>query len=285
MFRREAADSRAEQARRSSWKGATMEYLLSMACMVLLPTRPRTALRTETIEYKQDGAALEGYLAYDGSIKGPRPGVLVVHEWWGINDYIKRRTEHVAELGYLALAADIYGKDHRAKTREEAMALAGAFRSGPDRTLLRARANAGLNTLKKHPLTDPKRVAAIGYCFGGTAVLELARSGADITGIVSFHGGLGTPEPADAKNIRGTVLVLTGADDPSARPDQVIAFEDEMRRAGVDWYLVSFANAVHGFTNPANGTDNSRGVAYNEKADTRSWQAMKDFFGEIFKEQ
>ena len=262
-----------------------MEYLLSMACMVLLSTRPRSALRTEIIEYKQDGAVLEGYLAYDGSIKGPRPGVLVAHEWWGINDYVKRRTEQVAELGYLALAADIYGKDNRAKTREEAMALAAAFRRGPDRTLLRARANAGLNTLKKHPLTDPKRVAAIGYCFGGTAVLELARSGADITGIVSFHGGLGTPEPADAKNIRGTVLVLTGADDPSARPDQVIAFEDEMRRAGVDWYLVSYANAVHGFSNPANGTDNSRGVAYNEKADLRSWQAMKDFFGEIFKEQ
>lgn len=262
-----------------------MEYLLSMACMVLLPTRRRVALRTETIEYSQDGAALEGYLAYDDSVKRPRPGVLVIHEWWGINDYIKRRTEQLAELGYLALAADIYGNDNRAKTREEAMALAGTFRSGPDRTLLRARANAGLNALKKHPLTDPKRVAAIGYCFGGTAVLELARSGADITGIVSFHGGLGTPEPADAKNIRGTVLVLTGADDPSARPDQVIAFEDEMRRAGVDWYLVSYANAVHGFTNPANGTDNSRGVAYNEKADMRSWQAMKDFFGEIFKEQ
>ncbi len=261
-----------------------MEYLLSMACMVLLPTRPRVTLRTETIEYKQDGAALEGYLAYDDSIKGPRPGVLVVHEWWGINDYIKRRTEQLAELGYHALAADIYGKGIRAKSREEAMALAGTFRSGPDRALLRARANAGLDVLKKHPLTDPKRVAAIGYCFGGTAVLELARSGADVTGVVSFHGGLGTPEPADAKNIRGTVLVLTGADDPSARPDQVIAFEDEMRRAGVDWYLISYANAVHGFTNPANGTDNARGVAYNEKADMRSWQAMKDFFGEIFKE-
>jgi len=262
-----------------------MEYLLSMACMVLLPTRRRVALRTETVEYSQDGAALEGYLAYDDSVKRPRPGVLVIHEWWGINDYIKRRTEQLAELGYLAFTADIYGKDNRAKTREEAMALAGTFRSGPDRTLLRARANAGLNVLKKHPLTDSQRVAAIGYCFGGTAVLELARSGADITGIVSFHGGLGTPEPADAKNIRGTVLVLTGADDPSARPDQVIAFEDEMRRASVDWYLVSYANAVHGFTNPANGTNNSRGVAYNEKADMRSWQAMKDFFNEIFKEQ
>ncbi len=246
------------------------------------PPRPYTTLRTESVEYRQDGTALEGYLAYGDSVKGPRPGVLVVHEWWGINDYIVRRIEQLAELGYIALAADIYGKGSRAKTREEAMKLAGAFRSGTDRALLRSRANAGLDLLKKHPLTDPKRVAAIGYCFGGTAVLELARSGADVAGVVSFHGGLGTPDPADAKNIRGKVLVLTGADDPSAKPDQVIAFEEEMRKAGVDWYLVTYANAVHGFTNPANGTDNSRGAAYNEKADRRSWQAMKDFFGEIF---
>jgi dienelactone hydrolase len=260
-----------QHARHFFEKGATMKS-----------TRPHEDLRTETVEYQQDGAALEGYLAYDDSVKGPRPGILVVHEWWGIDDYIKRRTEQLAELGYLALAADIYGKGKRAKTRDEAMALAGTFRSGPDRALLRARANVGLDLLKKHPLADPKKVVAIGYCFGGTAVLELARSGADIAGVVSFHGGLGTPDPTDANNIRGKVLVLTGADDPAARPDQVLAFEDEMRRAGVDWYLVTYADAVHGFTNPANGTDNSRGAAYNEKADKRSWQAMKDFFGEIF---
>ena len=132
-------------------------------------------------------------------------------------------------------------------------------------------------------MVDPKRMAAIGYCFGGTTVLELARSGADLAGVVSFHGGLSTPNPADAKNIKSTVLVLTGADDPSAKPEQVIAFEDEMRNAGVDWYLVSYGNAVHAFTNPASGTDNSKGVAYNEKADKRSWEAMEAFFTEIFK--
>lgn len=258
-----------------------MKYVLMLFFMALA-VKASAAVRTETVEYQQDGAVLEGYVAYDDSVKGPRPGVLVVHEWWGINDYIKRRTEQLAGLGYVAFAADIYGKGNRAKTREEAMALAGKFRGGPDRSLLRSRANAGLAALKKHPLVDTKRVSAIGYCFGGTAVLELARSGADIAGVVSFHGGLGTPDPADAKNIRGKVLVLTGADDPSAKPDQVIAFEDEMRAAGVDWYLVTYANAVHGFTNPANGADNSRGVAYNEKADRRSWQEMKDFFFEIF---
>ena len=177
----------------------------------------------------------------------------------------------------------LYGKGNRAKTPDEAKALAGRFRVGSDRSLLRARAQAGLDVLKKNPMTDTKRIAAIGYCFGGSTVLELARSGADVAGVVSFHGGLDTPNPADAKNIRGKVLVLTGADDPYVKPEQVRAFENEMLTAGVDWYLVVYGNAVHGFTNPASGTDNSRGAAYNEKADNRSWQAMKDFLIEVFK--
>jgi dienelactone hydrolase len=178
---------------------------------------------------------------------------------------------------------DIYGKGNRANTRQDAMNLAGKFRSGNDRNLLRARANAGLDVLKKQAIVDPKRVAAIGFCFGGTTVLELARSGADIAGVVSFHGGLATPNPEDAKNIKAKVLVLTGADDPSVQPEQVVAFQDEMDKAGVDWYVVSYGHSVHGFTNPQNGTDNAKGVAYNEKAEKRSWQAMRDFFEELFR--
>ncbi len=242
-----------------------------------------SSVRTELIEYKQGDVALEGYLAYDNTIKDIRPGVLVIHEWWGINDYIKRRTEQIAQLGYIVLAADIYGKGNRAKTPQEAMALAGSYRSGNDRNLLRARANAGLDVLKKNPLVDPKRIAAIGYCFGGTTVLELARSGANIAGVVSFHGGLATPNPNDAKNIKAKVAVLAGADDPTVKPEHVVAFEDEMNKASVDWYMVSYGHAVHGFTNPENGSDNAKGAAYNEIADKRSWQAMKDFFEEIFK--
>jgi len=260
-----------------------MKYLFSTLFLLALTANARAAVRTETVEYKQDGAVLEGYLAYDDAVRGTRPGVLIVHEWWGINDYIKKRTEQIAQLGYIAFAADIYGKGHRAKTPEEAKALAGRFRVGSDRTLLRARAQAGLDVLKKNPMIDPKRVVAIGYCFGGTTVLELARSGADVAGVASFHGGLDAPNLADAKNIKGKVLVLTGADDPHVRPEQVLAFEDEMRMAGVDWYLVVYGNAVHSFTNPASGTDNSKGAAYNEKADNRSWQAMIDFFSEVFK--
>ena len=260
-----------------------MYSLFPLLFAFILATKAHEGIHTESIEYKEGDATLEGYLAYDETIKGVRPGVLIVHEWWGINDYIKRRTEQIAQLGYVAFAADIYGKGIRAKTPQEAMALAGKFRSGNDRNLLRARATAGLDVLKKDLHVDPKRIAAIGYCFGGTTVLELARSGADLAGVVSFHGGLATPNPDDAKNIRTKVVALSGADDPSVKPDQVIAFEDEMRKAGIDWYLVSYGNAVHGFTNPENGSDNSRGAAYNEKADKRSWEVMKDFFGEIFR--
>ncbi len=250
---------------------------------LVIPETMKMDIRTQTVDYADGDTPLEGYFAFDGSAEGPRPGVLVVHEWWGINDYIRKRTEQLAAMRYAAFAADIYGKGIRAKSREEAMVLAGKFRSGNNRTLMRTRVNAGLEELKKNPLVDPRRIAAIGYCFGGQSVLELARSGSALSGVVSFHGGLATPNPDDAKNIKARVLVLRGADDPSVKPDQVAAFEDEMRRAGVDWQLVSYGNAVHGFTNPANGSDNSKGAAYSEKADERSWRAMKDFFDEIFR--
>ncbi len=148
---------------------------------------------------------------------------------------------------------------------------------------MRARAQAGLETLKKQKLVDPQRIAAIGYCFGGTTVLELARDGADVKGVVSFHGGLSTPTPQDAGNIKGKVLVLHGADDPYVKAEEVAAFQQEMRDAKVDWQFISYGNAVHSFTNKAAGTDNSKGAAYNEKADKRSWEAMRAFFAEIFK--
>lgn len=237
-------------------------------------------LRTETVEYTDSGKVLEGYLAYDDSVEGRRPGVLVVHEWWGINDYIKKRTEMLAGLGYIAFAADIYGKGVRTNDAEVAGRLAGIYRA--DRALLRRRAAKGLEVLKANGLTDTERVAAIGYCFGGTTVLELARSGAAVAGVVSFHGNLDTPAP-ETSVIKAKVLALTGALDPYVTPERVREFEDEMRKAGADWFMVSYGGAVHSFTNPASGADPSKGVAYNEAADRRSWRAMKDFFTEIFK--
>jgi dienelactone hydrolase len=241
----------------------------------------QAGLRTEVIGYKHGDTVLEGYLAYDDAVKGNRPGVIVVHAWTGLDAYTKRRTEQLAELGYIAFAIDMYGKGVKAKDAEEAARLAGIYRA--DRSLMRSRANAGLEVLKKHTLTDAKRIAAIGYCFGGGVALELARSGADIAGVVSFHGNLDTPNPEDAKNIKGKVLILHGAADPIVPTDQVIAFQDEMRKANVDWQMVIYGGAVHAFTNPESGYDPSRGAAYNEKADRRSWEAMKAFFVEIFK--
>jgi dienelactone hydrolase len=187
----------------------------------------------------------------------------------------------LAQLGYVAFCADIYGKGVRPQNTAEAGAQAGKYKN--DRQLLRARVNVGLDALRQQPLVDPKRLAAIGYCFGGTTVLELARSGADVAGVVSFHGGLDAPDPADGKNIKCKVLVCHGADDPFSSPQDIAAFENEMRKGGVDWQLIKYGGAVHSFTQPMAGNDNSKGAAYNEKADKRSWEAMKQFFAEIFK--
>ncbi|MBI5181115.1 MAG: dienelactone hydrolase family protein [Nitrospirae bacterium] len=241
----------------------------------------RAEVRTEVVEYKQGDAVLEGYLAYDDAVKGKRPSVLIVHEWMGVNPYVKKRAEQLARLGYIAFAADIYGKGVRPKNSDEAAAESKKYKT--DRQLMRARVNAGLALLKNHKLADTKRTAAIGYCFGGTTVLELGRSGADVAGIVSFHGGLDSLNPNDAKNIKGKVLALHGGDDPFVPAEQVAAFQDEMRKAGVDWNMVIYGGAVHSFTNPDSGNDNSKGAAYNEKADKRSWEDMRQFFSEIFK--
>lgn len=239
------------------------------------------AIKTEVVTYKEGKTICEGYLAYDDAVRGKRPGVLVVHEWMGLNDYAERRAREVAALGYVAFAADIYGKGVRATTMDEAGKLSGIYKG--DRKLFRARVNAALDTLKKNPLVDTTKLAAIGYCFGGTAVLELARSGADVKGVVSFHGGLDTPTPEDAKNIKGKVLVLHGADDPFVKREAVLALEDEMKNANVDWQVNLYSHAEHGFTDPGHGNDPSKGMAYNEEADHRSWNDMKNFFIEIFK--
>jgi dienelactone hydrolase len=203
-----------------------------------------------------------------------------VHQWLGLTDYEKHRAEQLAGLGYVAFCADIYGQGIRPKDTSEAGAQAGKYKT--DRALLRARVNAGLDVLLKNELVDTQRVAAIGYCFGGTTVLELARSGADIAGAVSFHGGLDSPTPTDGKNIKCKILVCHGADDPYTTPENLAAFENELRSANVDWRLIKYGGAVHSFTQPLAGNDNSKGAAYNERADKRSWADMKSFFAEIF---
>ena len=255
--------------------------IISLCLIGIFASTGTAKLRSELVEYRDGDAVMEGYLVYDDAVAGKRPGVLVVHEWMGLNDYAKKRADQLAGLGYVAFAADIYGKGIRPKDTSEAGQFAGRYKA--DRKLLRSRVNAAFAVLKKHELTDQKKTAAIGYCFGGTTVLELARSGADVAGVVSFHGGLDTPTPADARNIKAKVLAQHGANDPFVKPQEVAAFQEEMRSAGVDWYFVSYGNAVHSFTNPEAGNDPKKGAAYNEKADKRSWEAMKSFFVEIFK--
>lgn len=257
-----------------------MRFCAVIVAGLLCGMNTRAALHTETIDYKQGDTTCEGYLAYDDAVKGPRPGVLVVHDWMGCDSYAKMRADMLAKLGYVAFAADIYGKGVRPANRQEAGEQAGKYKG--DRALLRARVNAALDVLEKQSQCDTKRVAAIGYCFGGTTVLELARSGADIAGIVTFHGGLDTPT-RDAKNIKCKVLICHGADDPLVPATDVAALQDEFRKAGLDWQMIYYSGAVHAFTRQDAGSDNSKGVAYNEKADKRSWQAMRDFFSEIFK--
>ena len=257
-----------------------MSKVLLLLLALLAPTLTQAAIETKAVEYQQGDTRLVGYLAYPKDAKGSLPGVLVVHEWLGLNDYAKRRADQLAELGYVAFAADIYGDGKVVADPKEAGKLSGSYKK--DRLLLRARVAAALATLKAQPGVATDKIAAIGYCFGGTTVLELARSGANVAGVVSFHGGLDTPAPQDAKNIRAKVLALHGADDPYVPADQVAAFENEMRQGGVDWQLVAYGGAVHGFTNPANGNDNSKGAAYNAVADARSWAAMRQFFGELF---
>lgn len=238
------------------------------------------AVEMRPIEYKQGSTPLEGYLADDTTVSGKRPGIIMVHDWMGIRDTLKERAERLAKSGYVVFAADIYGKDIHPKDSKEAGQLVGKYKS--DRKLMRARIEAALKELKKQKNVDPDKIAVMGYCFGGTVALELGRDGAPIKGIVTFHGGLDTPTPQDAKNIKGKVLVLHGADDPHVPPSQVAAFEDEMRKAGVDWELVKYSKAVHAFTIPDAGNDVTTGAAYNAEADRRSWLAMKNFLEEIF---
>lgn len=238
------------------------------------------AIQTQTVDYKQGDTTLEGFLAYDDSFPGKRPGVLIVHQWMGITDYEKMRAHMLAQMGYVAFCADIYGKGVRPQTTQEAGAQAGKYKT--DRKLLRERVNAGLDELKANERVDPGRVAAIGYCFGGTTVLELARSGAKLNGVVSFHGGLDSPVPADGRNIKCKVLALAGADDPFQKPADLAAFEKEMRDCKVDWQIIFYGGAVHAFTQSDVDKLNLPGAKYNQKADKRSWQAMKDFFAEIF---
>jgi dienelactone hydrolase len=238
-------------------------------------------MRTEDIDYRDLARNMRGYLAFDDTAAGLRPGVAVFHEGLGLGDFAMMRARMLAELGYVAFAADMFGDRRRAQTMQEATALIGGLRNEPGK--LRARGRAALATLAALPQVDSSRLAAIGFCFGGSVVLELAREGADLKAAVSFHGVLTTRMPAVSGKVKASVLVLTGADDPLAPPEQVRAFEDEMRAAAVpDWQVISYGNTLHGFTNPAADGSMMRTALYNAQADRRSWASMRALFDEVF---
>ena len=255
--------------------------LFTMAAFLMgIPALALGDISTATVTYKHEGVVLEGYVAEPKGKEEKVPGVLVVPDWKGVSGLYREVADKLAAIGYVAFVVDEYGKGVRPSTPEEAAVEAAKYKS--DRKLMRARVTAALEELKKNQRVDPARIAAMGYCFGGTVVLELARSGAPIAGVVSFHGGLGTPSPGDASNIKAKVLALHGADDPFVPPAEVVAFQKEMSQAKVDWHMVVYGDAVHAFTNPKAGYDKSKGAAYNELADKRSWRAMTDFFHEVF---
>ena len=236
-------------------------------------------MQTQDIDYRAD-VAMRGYLAFDESKIGRRPGVLVFHEGLGLGEFAMARARMLAELGYVALAADMFGDRRQARNLTEVARLVGDLRDAPE--ILRGRGRAALSTLAAMPQVDASRIAAIGFCFGGSVVLELARDGAGLKAAVSFHGVLTTRLPAVPGGVKASVLVLTGADDPLAPPDQVAAFEAEMRAAQVpDWQLISYGSTLHGFTNPAADGSMLRSALYSAKADRRSWASMRGLFEEV----
>ncbi|EQA44805.1 dienelactone hydrolase family protein [Leptospira broomii serovar Hurstbridge str. 5399] len=255
--------------------------LIIFSILMLIASSVSAKVKTETVEYKQGDTTLEGFLAYPEGKDKKAPGIILVHDWFGLGENTKARAKQLAALGYVAFAADIYGKGVRPKSIEEAAKLAGSFREG-DRKLLRARAQAALDALKSQSNVDADNLAILGYCFGGTAALELARTGAPLKGTISFHGGLSTPKPEESNVIKGKVLAMHGADDPFVKAEEVAAFQEEMRKAKIDWQFVSYGGAVHSFTIKEAGNDNSKGAAYNEKADHRSWVELRNFLKEIF---
>ena len=255
-----------------------------VAVLLLLVLTPlQAAVVGKTVNYEAGGTVMQGYLAWDDAVDGRRPGILVVHEWWGHNDYARKRAEMLAALGYAALAVDMYGDGKTAGHPEDAGKFAGAVRK--DLVLMQSRFNAARDYLNSQPVVDPQRNAAMGYCFGGSVVLSMARAGADLDGVVSFHGSLGGLTPVNA-TVTARVLVANGADDTFISAESIAVFKDDMDVAGADFTFINYPGAKHSFTNPgadAFGKKFDLPLEYNAEVDAASWQAMQDFLQKIFK--
>lgn len=257
--------------------------VLLVVALLLVAGRAGAELRTESVEYELNGDPFVGYLAYDDAVEGERPGVLVVHEWWGLNDYARMRAEALARLGYTAFALNMYGAGKLAEHPQDAQALMQAALE--DAGAMEARFRAGMAILREHPTTDPERIAAQGYCFGGGVVLDMARLGLDLDGVVSFHGSLGSDVTAEPGTVRAKVLVFTGGADPFVPAEQVAGFVQEMQTAQAEFRLVSYPGVRHSFTVPdadETGAEFDLPMGYDLRADRHSWRTMAAFYREIF---
>ena len=236
-------------------------------------------IQTRTIDYQDGEVDLQGYLAWDDAVEGKRPGVMIAHAWAGRSDFENGKAEELAKLGYVGFALDNFGKGILGRNTEENSALIQPFLD--DRAMLQGRLQIALDVLKGLDEVDASRVAAIGFCFGGLCVLDLARTGTDLAGVVSFHGLFGSPGNTAGNKIKAKVLALHGWDDPMAPPDQVVSLDEELSSMGADWQLHGYGNTMHAFTNPQ-ANDPDFGTGYNPDADRRSWNAMQNFLSEIF---
>ncbi len=250
------------------------------ALLLSLAPRATAAVKTREVEYRQGDTVLQGFFAWDDAAKEKRPGVLVIHEWWGHNEHARHQARRLAEAGYVGFALDMYGKGRLAAHPSDAEAFMKEATKDP--AVVMARFNAALDQLKQDSHVDPEKIAAIGYCFGGGVALGRARSGADLDAVVTFHAALGPQTPAEKGKVKARILVLTGAADPMVPPESVEAFKKEMTAAGARFEVIGYPGVKHSFTNPEAGTHGMDALAYDAEADKKSWAAMLDLFKEIF---
>jgi len=255
-------------------------YGFAMTAVLLTLSAGSATVKTREIEYRQGETVLQGFIAWDDAAPGKRPGVLVVHEWWGHNEHARNQARRLAEAGYVGFALDMYGKGKVTTHPQDAQAFVSEVTKDP--AVLAARFNAALEQLKRDPHVDTTRIAAIGYCFGGAVVLDMARAGTPLAAVVTFHGALATKTPAQPGKIKARILVLAGGADPFVPPEQIEGFKREMQAAGARFEVIVYPGAKHGFTNPNAGQYGMPQLAYDAQADRESWAAMLKLFKEVF---
>ncbi len=259
------------------------QRILAVLVLAVVSTPLWAAVVGSEVEYREGDTVMKGYLAYDEALKGPRPGILVVHEWWGHNDYARRRAHQLAELGYTALAVDMYGEGQLASHPEDAKRFSSEVKRNMQ--VAERRFKAALHLLREQPMVSAEQIGAIGYCFGGGIVLEMARRGIDLKAVASFHGSLTTSSPPEKGAVKARILVANGGDDPMVKPEHIKIFKAQMEGAGANYQLISYPGAKHSFTNPdadKYGKEFGLPLAYNAKADQASWGEMRQMFQEVF---